>query len=133
MPQPPKKLTKAEKDRLKKEEAERKAREEGECVQPTLSLSLTFSHTEEQRLHEAEEQRLREEEEQKEKEERARLKAIEDARFAEELSRLDVIMERRREELASWVTKTQEDLQVQHIGAHDTALALAEPHPLILY
>ena len=97
-----------------------------------FSLSI-----EEQRIREAEEQRLREEEEQREREERAKLKAIEDARFAEELSRLDVIMERRHEELATWITKTQEELQVcytkhvpsiTHSGTHTLIHPLTHPH-----
>lgn len=70
---PPKKLTKAEKERLKKEEAERKAAEE-----------------EARRLQEEEERKQREEEERKAQEERDRLQAIEDARFAEETAALDV-------------------------------------------
>jgi flagellar biosynthesis GTPase FlhF len=92
---PPKKLSKAEKDRLK-QEAERKAREE-----------------EERRLKEEEEERRKEEEERRQREEEEKKhKAIEQARFDEENREMILIKDRIQGTIVEWKKKTMEESEV---------------------
>ena len=111
--QPPKKLSKAEKERLKKEEAERKAAEEGDKCK--LMISVTLAHyIEARKLLEEEERKRREEEEKKAQEERERLQAIEDARFAEETAALDVWLVHQRGCYEDWKAEEWKEKQVSN-------------------
>jgi hypothetical protein len=99
---PPKKLSKAEKDRLK-QEAERKAREE-----------------EERRLKEEEEERRKEEEERRQREEEEKKhKAIEQARFDEENREMILIKDRIQGTIVEWKKKTMEESEWRHYTSCD--------------
>jgi hypothetical protein len=115
---PPKKLSKAEKDRLK-QEAERKAREEEE---------RRLKEEEEERRKEEEERRQREEEEKKHKaieqarfdeEEEKKCKAIEQARFDEENREMILIKDRIQGTIVEWKKKTMEESEWRHYTSCD--------------
>lgn len=94
---PPKKLTKAEKDRLKREEAERVAHEE-----------------EELRKKEEEERRLKEEQEAREREEKEKLEAEEKARLHEENEEVLKIKNSNNDKVEEWRKKLREKEEWVH-------------------
>ena len=75
-------------------------------------VTICLHYAEEQQQREEEERLLREEEERKEREEKARLKAIEDARFLEETEALSSMLAAHAGTLNEWRTDKKEKMKV---------------------